>query len=177
VTFPSYTAPFDLPQDDRERLETLIQSDDYPRLVTTRFVIVLLSGNGLTVSEIAKRLGITLTPVYRWRKAYLRDGVPGLLKTRRPRLRAVLMPPPCYDASFPLPKRDQDQLEELVQSDNFSRRFVIRFFIVLLCGDGVKAKAIANRLGIAVPTVYRWRAVYLRYGVPGLLKSQRLTNP
>ena len=169
MNFPSYTAPFDLPKCDRERLESLVKSGDYPRLVTNRFVIVLQSGSGLTPREIAKCLGITLTTVYFWRAAYLREGVTALIKVQRLKSRTMRLLPRSHTASFPLPKEDRERLEELSQSAHFPPSFVRRFAIVLQWSDGVKVNEIAKHLGTAIPTVYRWRTIYLRYGVPGLL--------
>jgi len=174
MKFPSYTAPFVIPKHDRDRLEDLLKSGEYPGLFCIRFRIVLLFGHGASAKDIGARLNLGSSAVYRWRTAYLRDGVPGLLKPMRLKLDAQPMPPPSCTAKFPLPKRDRDHLKKLIQSATYSSRIASRFVIVLQSGEGVKASEIANRLGIAIPSVYRWRAIYLRYGVPGLLIAQPL---
>ena len=45
---------------------------------------VLLCGQGLEVSEVARQLGVTRPPVRKWRDRYLKDGMAGLKDAPRP---------------------------------------------------------------------------------------------
>ena len=83
MKFPSYTAPFVLPRHDRDRLEDLLKSGDYPDWFALRFRVVLLFGDGASAKDIVNRLSLASSSVYRWRRDYLRQGVEGLLPAYR----------------------------------------------------------------------------------------------
>ena len=81
-----------------------------------------------------------------------------------------------YTAPFVVPKHDRDRLEDLLKSGDYPNWFALRFRVVLLFGEGARAKDIVNRLNLASSSVYRWRKDYLRQGVKGLLLPYRLKS-
>jgi transposase len=70
-----------------------------------------------------------------------------------------------------VPASDRDRLERLVRDRNTPQKVVWRARIVLLAGEGVRAKEVAARAGKSVLTVRRWRRRYAATGVDGLLKD------
>ena len=66
---------------------------------------------------------------------------------------------------------DRERLERLVRDRNTPQKVVWRAQIVLLAGDGTRAKEVAARTGKSVLTVRRWRRRYAVAGVNGLLKD------
>lgn len=73
-----------------------------------------------------------------------------------------------------VPAADRDRLEKLVRDRNTPQKVVWRAQIVLLAGEGVRAKEVAARTGKSLLTVRRWRRRYAVAGVNGLLKCSSL---
>ena len=69
-----------LPEVDRKELERLVRARGTPQKVVLRAKIVLLSGAGVSTSEIKEQLGTTTPTISRWRDRYEVAGLPGLLK-------------------------------------------------------------------------------------------------
>jgi transposase len=70
-----------------------------------------------------------------------------------------------------VPAADRDRLENLVRNRNTPQKVVWRARIVLLAGEGLRATAVAARVGTSTLTVRRWRRRYAQDGVEGLLKD------
>lgn len=70
-----------------------------------------------------------------------------------------------------LAPRDRERLEGLVRDRNTPQKVVWRSRIVLRCGDGMGAVAVARTVGKSVLTVRRWRRRYSAKGVEGLLRD------
>ncbi len=78
--------------DDREWLETLVDSGKTPQRIVLRARIVLGAAAGHSNNGLAKELGISRPTLLRWRHRYVEAGVAGLLKDaprpgRRKRIR------------------------------------------------------------------------------------------
>ena len=75
-----------VPPEDRERLERLVNDRNTPQKIVWRSRIVLLAGEGFGAVEVASRVGKSVLTVRRWRRRYAAKGVDGLLKdaTRPP---------------------------------------------------------------------------------------------
>jgi transposase len=82
----SRIAPIRLSREDREWLERLVRDRNTAQKVVWRSRIVLLSAAGLRPAAIVAAVGKSELTVRRWRRRYLAQGVPGLLKdaTRPP---------------------------------------------------------------------------------------------
>jgi transposase len=65
---------------DRKALERLSQAPTTEQRVALRVRVVLLSGEGVSTSDICEHLGTTTPTVTRWRERYEQEGVCGLLK-------------------------------------------------------------------------------------------------
>jgi transposase len=53
----------------------------------------------------------------------------------------------------------------------------IRIMIVLMCADGAAPTEIAKLVGVTRSVVYRWRGVFLKFGMPGLFRPRRVQRP
>jgi transposase len=66
--------------EQRERLEAFARSRSLPLRVVQRAQIVLLAADGEQDRDIAEKLNITRQKASRWRKRFLRLGIPGIQK-------------------------------------------------------------------------------------------------
>ena len=77
---------FQLPPEDRARLERVAADRNTPQKHVWRVQIVLLSADGVGTMEIMRRTGQSKPTVWRWQERFAIEGVDGLLrdKTRPP---------------------------------------------------------------------------------------------
>lgn len=73
-----------LTPEQREQLESLANSRSLPAGLVQRAQIVLLSAEGRTNQEVAKRFGLANATVGKWRRRFLKNGVAGLHDELRP---------------------------------------------------------------------------------------------
>ena len=69
---------YELSAADRRALEVLLRSPKTPQSLALRARIVLLSGQGQTVEEVAGATGTTTRSVYKWRRRFQAAGFDGL---------------------------------------------------------------------------------------------------
>jgi transposase len=68
---------------DREELSKWVRSRTVRKSLGDRARILLLSADGLSGTEVGKRVGVSSMTVFRWRRRYLAEGIEGL--SDRPR--------------------------------------------------------------------------------------------
>jgi transposase len=71
-------------EEDREQLRALVRSRTMPHSLVRRARIVLLSGEGVSNREVARRCGVTAPAVSHWRRRYQARGLAGLHDELRP---------------------------------------------------------------------------------------------
>jgi transposase-like protein len=76
-----------------------------------------------------------------------------------------------------LSDEDRDRFEVLARKQTAERRMVVRARIVLLAADGMENVAIAERVGVVVNTVSKWRKRYFEEGMDGLADRKRSGRP
>jgi DNA-directed RNA polymerase specialized sigma24 family protein len=76
-----------------------------------------------------------------------------------------------------LSEDDRGRLEAVVRRRTAEQRMVVRARIVLAAADGVDNAAIAERLGVALNTVIKWRKRFFEEGVDGLADRKRSGRP
>ena len=79
---------YQLASEDQQQLETIIRSPKSPQSLVLRARIVLLSGAGKTVEEVAAVLGTSTRAVYKWRKrfqGYQLDGLKDRPRSGQPK--------------------------------------------------------------------------------------------
>jgi transposase len=69
---------------DREQLRALVRSQSMPHALVRRAQIVLLSGEGSSNREVARRCGVSAPVVSHWRRRYQERGLAGLHDELRP---------------------------------------------------------------------------------------------
>ncbi len=74
---------FELAADDRETLKQWLQSSNTRRSLAERSRIVLLTADGMSATEIQRKLDVSRPTVCKWRRRYREDGVDGLRDTSR----------------------------------------------------------------------------------------------
>jgi putative transposase len=76
--------PLVLTAQTRKELNTISRSRSLPHALVRRARIILLSGEGLSNSEIAARVGLSGSMVGLWRKRFIAQGMVGLYDEARP---------------------------------------------------------------------------------------------
>ena len=69
---------------DREQLAALVRSQSMPHALVRRAQMVLLSGEGRSNREVARRCGVSAPVVSHWRRRYQERGLAGLHDELRP---------------------------------------------------------------------------------------------
>lgn len=72
---------------------------------------------------------------------------------------------------------EREALQQIAQSRSMPHGVVRRTQMILLSADGETNAAIAQRFGVAVPTVAHWRKRYQAHGQAGLYGEQRPGRP
>jgi len=72
---------------------------------------------------------------------------------------------------------DRDALVKLTRKQTAERRMVVRAEIVLAAADGEENASIAERLGVALNTVIKWRKRFFDEGMDGLADRKRSGRP
>ena len=68
---------------EMKELEGIINNEDSSKRLVLRCKIILLTENGIPLSEIAENLGISKTTANTWRQIYLAKGIEGLKIKKR----------------------------------------------------------------------------------------------
>jgi hypothetical protein len=76
-----------------------------------------------------------------------------------------------------LSDEDRAQLESLVRRRTAEQRMVLRARIVLSAADGVDNVRIAERLGVSLNMVIKWRKRFFEEGMDGLADRERSGRP
>jgi transposase len=83
----------ELNKEDRGKLQKLIRARKTPQRVVMRARLVLMAGNGMTNSAIARELGVSRPTVISWLKRFRLMGIEGILRDKkRNGLKRVLTP-------------------------------------------------------------------------------------
>lgn len=72
---------------------------------------------------------------------------------------------------------DRERLEALARKQTAQQRMVVRARIVLAAADGMENATIADRLGLALNTVIKWRKRFFEEGLAGLGDRKRSGRP
>lgn len=76
-----------------------------------------------------------------------------------------------------LSDEDRDRLEALVRRRTAEQRMALRARIVLAAAKGEENASIAERLGVALNTVIKWRKRFFEEGTDGLADRKRSGRP
>jgi transposase len=76
-----------------------------------------------------------------------------------------------------LSDEERQRLESLVRRRTAEQRMVLRGRIVLAAAGGEENARIAERLGVALHTVIKWRKRFFEEGMDGLVDRKRSGRP
>ena len=79
--------------------------------------------------------------------------------------------------SIELTGEERDQLQRWARRRKSAQGLATRCRIVLACAEGETNVTVAERLGVSVPTVRRWRGRFAERGLDGLLDEPRPGQP
>jgi transposase len=80
---PTYTTPLHITDDERADLELMICRKGLDRRHFLRASAILLSGDGITPTDVAAMLNVTAGMVRKWRRIFVRERLSGLFRKRR----------------------------------------------------------------------------------------------
>jgi hypothetical protein len=83
----------------------------------------------------------------------------------------------CSPFVIGLNAAERDALVKLTRKQTAERRMVVRAAIVLAAADGAENASIAERLGVALNTVIKWRKRFCAEGMVGLADRKRSGRP
>jgi hypothetical protein len=75
---------------DREVLESWLRAPSMPAGLVRRARIVLLAADGVPVTDIVERVGVSKPTVIAWKKRYVAEGLGGLADRPKPGRRPVI---------------------------------------------------------------------------------------
>ncbi|MEV0408732.1 helix-turn-helix domain-containing protein, partial [Actinoallomurus sp. NPDC050550] len=136
--------------------------------VAVRARIVLACAEDASNVQVARDLGVSVATVRRWRTAFARDGLDGLLdapRDGRPK------------AALTVTQEERATLERWARRAKSSQVLAMRSKIVLACADGKSNKDIAEQLGAHPDTVSKWRNRFLKLRLEGLMDEDRPGRP
>ena len=84
------TVTVDVPPRDREVLESWLRAPSISAGLARRARIVLLAADGVAVTDIVERVGVSKPTVVGWKKRYAAEGVGGLIDRPKPGRRPVI---------------------------------------------------------------------------------------
>lgn len=158
--------PINLTAKQRAEL-ILFKAEDKPRM-TKRAETILLCAKRFSFKEIARRVGGTSQDVSKWRQRYLESGIEGLRDLKRKG-----RPKDKIQVS----DQQRETLERYVRRGKVSQGLSTRSRIVLLCSEGHTDNEVAQRIGVDVHTVGKWRKRFNANGIEGLTDSYRPGTP
>ncbi len=153
---------FELSQQQRLELELLTTSGDGRS--GWRAKIVLLCGDGLSNSEIARRMKTSQDTVRKWRGRFADGGIEALRdlgRSGRPKPGLVIS------------EADRVVLERYVRRGKVSQRLALRARIILACEGGRSNREVAQQVDSNPSTVAKWRKRFIEQGVNGLNDGDR----
>ena len=75
--------PLEIDDEDRDKLQTVARRPKSAQVMAMRARIVLCCAEGLSNSEVARKLHVTGATVGKWRERFRKDGLDGLLDEPR----------------------------------------------------------------------------------------------
>ncbi len=84
---------------------------------------------------------------------------------------------PRHAPKITLTPEEADTLKAISKSRTAELRQVERAKIILACFTGMQNKQVAEEMGVAIPTVAKWRKRFAEQGLPGLRDSERPGKP
>lgn len=81
---PVVNFPIVLTRDVRQSIESMLLDPETRKGLIKRLKAILLMAESADTADVARLLGVNAPAVYRWRKAFAKNGLAGLCPERRP---------------------------------------------------------------------------------------------
>jgi transposase len=151
-----------------ERAELVRRAGLPGRRQADRARIILACAEGMSNAGVARRLGIAVKSVSKWRRKFAAQRLAGLADDG---------PIGQPMADLILEDDERAQLERWARRAKTAQYLALRAKIVLACAEGKTNKQVAADLGLDESTVGRWRARFIACRMSGLHDEQRPGRP
>lgn len=179
----------------RAQLQRICNSDDALPLLKRRCAAILMADQGLSTSDIARRIGTNASQVSVWRRRFADLGYAGLVNARlhaklerqhqsatgqEGNHRSVLFYKTRQRgaaAKINLSVQQRQELLNWARAPLIENRLAQRARAVLQADDGFPAPEISSRIMMSSVQVLQWCQRYLDEGLPGLKDRPRSGRP
>jgi transposase len=159
--------------EERIELNQILNDISSSKRLKQRVSIILAAAAGKSNMAVSKKMGIPRVTVIKWRKRFIESRVAGLVgmpRSGRP-------PKPENVVTLVLTEGEKQELQRLIGRPKTNQGLALRARIVMACGNGEAAGAIAKKEGVTQATVRKWRKRFAKNRTAGLSDESRIGSP
>ena len=168
---------FALSDEQEQLLASWLGSQHVTADLARRGRVILLLAGGHSVSETARRVGLSRTATYKWIKRFQHKGIAGLDRLNKAQPMPASSPKPvrrrgnCFDLTLSVDEREA--LLSWQRSPEVAVGLAKRGRLILSLAEGKTVSQAARTVGLSRGKVHKWASRFKASGVNGLLRSRQ----